>query len=53
MVKNFVPDRAFQTGAPPYMNVRSLLTSTCSTNEPPVVLDADSDGWYSERVYHL
>jgi hypothetical protein len=53
VVKGFLPDPAYQTGAPPTVNVRSFLTSICSINDPLPVLNADPDGWHYERVYHL
>lgn len=34
LVTNFVPDATFPTGAPPFVNVRNLLTGTRSANEP-------------------
>ena len=34
VVTNFVPDPAFVNGAPPFLKVHSLLTNTCSIDEP-------------------
>ena len=46
-------DPLFPNGGPPFMNVRNLLMSYCSVNEPSVVLHTGPDGWYYEGVYRL
>ena len=35
VLAGFQPDPQYPNGAPPYIEVRGLLTSTCSINEPP------------------
>ena len=50
----FIPDPIFPTGAPPYMNVRTLLKNEpAPLTNPLAVLDANPDGRYFERLHHL